>query len=80
MSRWARILLTALAAMIGGWGGMIAIGGGAAGIAWIFLFGDDAWPRWSEIAIPLVALAGAIAGANILGRAVWRSTSQGQDG
>ena len=80
MSRWARILLTALAAMIGGWGGMIAIGGGAAGIAWIFLFGDDPWPRWSEIAIPLVALAGAIAGAVILGLAAWRATGKHGDG
>jgi len=76
MSRWARILLTALAAMIGGWAGMIAIGGGAAGIAWIFLFGDDPWPRWSEIVIPLVALVGAVAGALILGLATWRSTGK----
>ena len=63
MARWVRIVLTVLAAMIGGYAGLIAIGGGAAGIAWIFLFGDDPWPRWSEIVIPLVALAGSLAGA-----------------
>jgi hypothetical protein len=76
MSRWARIILTALAAMIGGWGGMIVVGGGADGIAWIFQFGDDPSPHWCEIAIPLVALAGAIAGALILGLATWRSTGK----
>jgi hypothetical protein len=76
MSRWARIVLTVLAGLIGGWGGMIVVGGGAAGVAWIFLFGDDPWPRWSEIAIPLVALAGAIAGALILGLATWRTTGK----
>ena len=74
MSHWARIVLTVLAALIGGWGGLIAIGGGAAGIAWIFLFGDDPWPKWSEIVIPLVALAGAVAGAASFGLAAWRAT------
>ena len=76
MSRWVRIVLTAIAAVIGGYAGLIAIGGGAAGIAWIFLFGDDPWPRWSEIVIPLVALAGAIVGAVGLGLAAWRSTGK----
>jgi len=74
MARWVRIVLTVLAAMIGGYAGLIAIGGGAAGIAWIFLFGDDPWPRWSEIVIPLVALAGSLAGAWMFGQAAWRST------
>jgi len=73
MPRWVRILLTVLAAMIGGYAGLIIVGGGAAGVAWIFLFGDDPWPRWSEIAIPLVALAGAIAGAASFGLAAWRA-------
>jgi hypothetical protein len=74
--RWLRIILTGIAAAIGGWVGLIAIGGGAAGIAWIFLFGDDPWPRWSEIVIPLVALAGAVAGAYSLGLAAWRATGK----
>jgi hypothetical protein len=76
MPRWVRILLTILACGIGAYGGLIVIGGGAAGIAWIFLFGDDPWPKWSEIVIPLVALAGMVAGAYILGLAAWRSTGK----
>jgi len=76
MSRWGRIALTVVAALIGGWAGLIAVGGGAAGIAWIFLFGDDPWPRWSEIVIPLVAAAGAVAGAVAFGLAAWRATGK----
>ena len=76
MPRWARLVLTILAALIGGWVGLIMIGGGAAGLAWIFLFGDDPWPKWSEIVIPLVALAGCLAGAFALGLAAWRSTGK----
>ena len=77
MPRWARIVLTVIAAVIGGWAGLIVVGGGAAGIAWIFLFGDDPWPRWSEIAIPLVALAGAVGrSGDALGLAAWRATGK----
>ena len=71
-----RIVLTILAALIGGYAGLIVVGGGAAGIAWLYLFGDNPWPRWSEIVIPLVALAGAIAGAALFGLAAWRSTGK----
>jgi hypothetical protein len=74
MPRWLRILLTTIAAAFGCWAGLMVIGGGAAGIAWIFLFGDDPWPRWSEIVIPLVALAGAVGGAAAVGLATWRAT------
>jgi hypothetical protein len=76
MPRWLRIFLTILAAIVGGYVGLIIVGGGAAGIAWLYLFGDDPWPRWSEIAIPLVALAGSVAGALALGLAIWRSTGK----
>ena len=74
MPRWVRILVTIAAAGVGGYAGLVVVGGGAAGIAWLFLFGDDPWPRWSEIAIPLVALAGIVAGAAMLGLAAWRAT------
>lgn len=76
MPRWLCIVLTILAALVGGYVGLIVVGGGAAGIAWLYLFGDDPWPRWSEIAIPLVALAGSVAGAVALGLATWRSTGK----
>ena len=76
MPRWLRIVLTILAAAIGAYAGLIMVGGGAAGTAWLFLFGDDPWPGWSEIVIPLVALAGSLAGAYAFGLAAWRSTGR----
>jgi hypothetical protein len=68
------MLLAALAAAIGACAGLMLIGGAAAGFAWIFLFGDDPWPAWSEPLIMFVALAGAAAGAAILGSGVWHAT------
>ena len=74
MERWIRLLLTALAAGIGACAGLMLIGGAAAGFAWIFLFGDDPWPAWSEPLIKVVALAGAAFGAALLGFGVWHAS------
>lgn len=79
MPRWLRILLTGLAAIFGGYAGLMTIGGTAAGIAWLFLFGDNVWPKWSEPAIVGVAALGAIGGAVLLGLAAWRATGNKWD-
>lgn len=79
MPRWARVLLTTLAAGFGGWAGLVTVGGGAAGIAWIFLFGDDPWPPWSQWLIMGVALVGMLAGAAGLGLAAWRASGNKRD-
>ncbi|MBE9554729.1 MAG: hypothetical protein IMF05_14795 [Proteobacteria bacterium] len=63
------------------WGIVLGIAGGiyaggiAAGFAWLFLFGDDSWPGWSEAAIMGVAVAAGLAilvGCTALGWAVGR--------
>lgn len=49
------------------WGIVLGIAGGfyaggvAAGVAWLFLFGDDSWPGWGEAAILGVAVAAGFA-------------------
>lgn len=49
------------------WGLVLGIAGGiyagglAAGFAWLFLFGDDRWPGWSEPAILGVAMPAGMA-------------------
>ena len=61
--------------VLGAAGGIYA-GGIAAGFAWLFLFGDDTWPDWSEPAIAGVAMAAGLAilaGCSVLGWAAGRS-------
>jgi hypothetical protein len=61
VNRWVALLL----AIIGGAAAALAIlmfgTAAAAGLLWIFVFGDDPWPAWTEtalnIAIPIVGLA-----------------------
>ncbi|MGI8931409.1 MAG: hypothetical protein ACR2FK_03380 [Sphingomicrobium sp.] len=76
MPQWLRLGLTLLAALVGGWAGLFVIGGGAAGVGWIFPFGDDPWPTWGEELIVIIAGAGMIGGAVMLGLAAWRATGK----
>jgi len=64
-------LIMAFAALIG----TVAV---LAGVAWIFIFGDDPWPEWSNAAIMTIALiVAAIAGISTV-RSIWRSTRPGK--
>jgi membrane protein YdbS with pleckstrin-like domain len=72
---WLRWLLCALAAAIGAMSGAIGGGGIAAGLAWIFVFGDDPWPSWAEPAITIIALVVALLLGAMLARATWLWTA-----
>lgn len=76
MPRWLRIVLAIVAALAGAYAGLIVIGGAAAGIAWLYLFGDDPWPKWGEWLIGAFMVAGLAAGAIGAGRAAWRMTGR----
>ena len=60
MNRGVRLLL----AVVGGAGGALAIVMAGTvmlmGVLWLYVFGDDSWPRWVDpaldIAIPVVGL------------------------
>ena len=71
MNRWVALLL----AIIGGAAVALALlmFGTAAlvGLLWIFVFGDDPWPRWVEPSLNFIAvLAGLLLWA-IAARAIW---------
>ncbi len=66
-----RLLLTLIAAAIGGVIGLAAAGSLATGIANLFLFGSEPWPAWGQPAVSVIAaLAGALL-AWRAGRSVW---------
>lgn len=60
----SRALMTAAGALWGlllGLGAALLAAGFAAGVAWLFLFGDDTWPWWAEWAILGVGLVAGLA-------------------
>jgi hypothetical protein len=74
MSRWLRYLLALLAGGLSFIAGLIGCGAFAAGIGWIFLFGDDPWPSWSDVLIVGMALMGGVGAGTVTGLAAWRIT------
>ena len=65
-----RILIAIIAATIGGIAMFIGLFAACAGFAWIFVFGDNPWPVWSDAVLILVPAAGALIGAVSLFRAM----------
>ena len=71
MNRWVALLLSviggAACALV-----LLMVGTAAAmGILWLFVFGDDPWPRWVEPSLNFIAvLAGLLLWA-IAARAIW---------
>ena len=60
MSRIAAVLLAIIGGAAAALVALMFVGGGLLGFLWLFVFGDDPWPRWAEvtlnIAIPLAGL------------------------
>ena len=73
MSRWLRYLIALLAAGLGFIVGVVGCGALAAGTGWIFLFGDDPWPSWSDAAIVAAALIGGAVVGTVVGLRAWRT-------
>lgn len=74
-SRRRQILMAAAGSAIGLVAGSFA---GAftiimlAGVAWIFVFGDDPWPGWTGVAIPAAGYAVALVATVTGGIVGWR--------
>ena len=75
VSLWLRYVLAAFAAVIGFTAGLIGAGAITGGFAWIFLFGDNPWPSWSEPLILATAIVGGTALSMILALTAWHATS-----
>ncbi|HVF38190.1 MAG TPA: hypothetical protein VNA29_09655 [Sphingomicrobium sp.] len=77
MPRSLRLLLSAIAGFVAAWVALLGIVGAAAGVAWIFLFGDEPWPRWGEWLILGLGIIGAIAVGIVIGLAAGRAMARG---
>ena len=65
-----RVLVATIAAIVCWIVMFIGLFAGCAGVAWIFVFGDNPWPAWSNTVLILVPAAGALIGALAVFRSV----------
>ena len=70
-----RRLVALIAAAAIGIAAFLVFAAGMAGVAWIFLFGDDPWPWWSSAVIFVPGGIVALAAAASLYRSImaWRA-------
>ena len=62
MNRWLALLLSILGGAIIAYCLLIAVGGVVLGIMWLYVFGDDPWPAWSDYVIgSAIVIGGAVA-------------------
>ena len=64
--RYLYVLLFAPAAVLLALVTTAAVVGASAGVLWLFVFGDDPWPAWSEPLLGALALAVGAAVATVL--------------
>jgi hypothetical protein len=69
-----RLLLAIVAAAVAAIVAFVTLFAACAGMAWIFLFGDNPWPSWSGAALIVPPAAGAL----FVGYLVFRVVSGGQ--
>ena len=71
-------LVTVVAAVVGALATALISAGLLIGIAWLFLFGDDPWPRWYWTAQYLAAVGVGLYAGWWIARSLWRRLSAAQ--
>ena len=58
MSRWLALLIAVVGGAAIGYALLLAVGGAVLGFLWLYVFGDDPWPRWSDYVLGAAILIG----------------------
>lgn len=61
MSRWLALLIAVVGGAAIGYALLLAVGGAVLGFLWLYVFGDDPWPRWSDYVLGAAILIGGLA-------------------
>lgn len=72
-------LVSIICGVIAAFAAFLPVFGVLAGIAWLFLFGDNKWPKWAEGFILFPAIAAGVAIGGVTGWAVWTSIGKVQN-
>jgi hypothetical protein len=71
VSRWLALLLSILGGAIIAYCLLLAVGGAILGILWLYVFGDDPWPQWSNYVIGSAIVIGGLVAWLAASRMIW---------
>lgn len=72
MSRGLALLIAIAGGAVLGYFLFLLVAGGVLGFLWLYVFGDDPWPEWSDYAVGTAIVLGALVSWFICGRLIWR--------
>ena len=61
MSRWLALLISIVGGAILGYALLLLVGGAVLGFLWLYVFGDDPWPAWSDYVLGAAIIIGGFA-------------------
>ena len=71
MARSGAILLSIIGGAIIAYCLLLAVGGAVLGFLWLYVFGDDPWPEWSNYLIGAGLIIGGLSAWVAAARMIW---------
>ena len=71
MSRWLLLLLAVVGGAIVAYVTVLVAVGGIVGLLWVFVFGDDTWPKGWEIGVAVTATVMGFGTWFMVAREIW---------
>ena len=72
MSRGIALLVSIIGGALLGYALFLLVAGAVLGFLWIYVFGDDPWPAWSEPVLGAAIIIGGFAAWAYCGLRIWR--------
>ena len=71
MNRWLALAIAIVGGGVVGFFVWLGLMGAILGIAWLYVFGDDPWPGWSDYVLGGIIIIGAALIWAFCGRMIW---------
>lgn len=72
MRRWLALLLSVVVGAVLAYALTLAVAGAMLGILWLYVFGDDPWPAWSDVLINSAIVIGGFASWAFCSWTLWK--------
>jgi hypothetical protein len=72
MSRWLALLIAVIGGAVLGYAILLFVAGGILGLLWLFVFGDDPWPAWTDYVLGAAIIIGGLASWVFCSWMIWK--------
>jgi len=73
VNRWLALVIAIIGGAALGYALLLLVAGGVLGVLWLYIFGDDPWPAWTDYALGGAIVAGGLASWAFCSWMIWRT-------